>query len=162
MHSRQPSDRTTDIGSAITQAFRLLESTSQNFKRIYILTDRDKNGWDENGFSPVGKEVPYPINIIDFSEMRNDVNRAAVEHTEVKQEFLSNSRVIRIKVKTTNLSQSKPASKLKVSLWINGKEQAEGTLDIPINSSTEKEFSFPLQSNNLINGEARIEDDSLL
>jgi hypothetical protein len=94
--------------------------------------------------------------------MQHGINKAAVERTEVQQEFLSNSRVIKVKVKTANLSQSKPIRKLKVSLWVNGEKQTEGNLDIPINSSIEKEFSFPIQSNNSINGEVRIEDDALL
>lgn len=157
----QPSSRTTDIGQAIAETFRLLDSASQKKKRVYILTDRDKNGWNEESFSLTG-ETRYPINIIDFSGMRQGGNRAAVEHTEVRQEFLSNSRVIRVKTKILNLSQTKPIRKLKVSLWINGKKQNEGTLDIPTKSSAEKEFSFPLKENVALNGEVRIEDDSLL
>ncbi|MDP7057492.1 MAG: VWA domain-containing protein [Nitrospinaceae bacterium] len=157
----QPSSRTTDIGQAIAETFRLLDSASQKKKRVYILTDRDKNGWNEESFSLTG-ETRYPINIIDFSGMRQGGNRAAVEHTEVRREFLSNSRVIRVKTKILNLSQTKPIRKLKVSLWINGKKQNEGTLDIPTKSSAEKEFSFPLKENVALNGEVRIEDDSLL
>ena len=157
----QPSSRTTDIGQAIAETFRLLDSASQKKKRVYILTDRDKNGWNEESFSLTG-ETRYPINIIDFSGMRQGGNRAAVEHTEVRQEFLSNSRVIRVKTKILNLSQTKPIRKLKVSLWINGKKQNEGTLDIPTKSSAEKEFSFPLKENVALNGEVRIENDSLL
>ncbi len=157
----QPSSRTTDIGQAIAEAFRLLDSASQKKKRVYILTDRDKNGWNEESFSLTG-ETRYPININDFSGMRQGGNRAAVEHIEVRQEFLSNSRVIRVKTKILNLSQTKPIRKLKVSLWINGKKQNEGALDIPAKSSAEKEFSFPLKENVALNGEVRIEDDSLL
>jgi len=161
LQSSQPSARSTEIGPAIKEALRLLESTSQSVKKIYILTDRDKNGWNKEDFISIGK-IPYPINIIDFSEMRHGVNRAAVKHVEVRQEFLSNSRVIRVKVKVINLSQSKPISKLKVSIWINGRKQTRGTLDIPAKSSSEKEFSFPLQENIALNGEVRIEDDALL
>ena len=162
LQSSQPSARTTEIGSAIIKALRLLESASQKVKQVHILTDRDKNGWNEEDFLPIGEEVPYPINIIDFSKMRHGVNKAAVEHIEVRQEFLSNSRVIRVKMKAINLSQSKSISKLKVSLWINNKKQAGGVLDIPIKSSAEKEFSFPLQENIALNGEVRIENDPLL
>ena len=157
----QPTSRTTEIGQAVSEAFRLLESASQKEKRVYILTDRDKNGWNEESFSLTGG-TRYPINIIDFSGIRQGGNQAAVEHTEVRQEFLSNSRVIRVRTKVLNLSQTKPISKLKVSLWVNGKKQTGGTLDIPAKSSAEKEFSFPLQENVALNGEVRIEDDSLL
>lgn len=161
LKSSQPTARTTEIGQAITEALRLLESASQKDKRIYILTDRDKNGWSEESFSLTG-ESRYPVNIIDFSEMRQGINRVAVEHAEVRQEFLSNRRVIRVKMKAVNLSRSKPVSKLKISLWVNGKKQTGGTLDIPAKSSAEKEFSFPLQENTALKGEIRIEDDALL
>jgi len=158
----QPSFRTTEIGRAIKKSLALLEEVPQKNKLIYILTDRDKNGWNEEEFLSISETTSHTFNIVDFSEMKHGINKTAVEHIEVQQEFLSTSRVIRVKVKIANLSQLKPVNKLKVSLWINGKEQTEGTLDIPTNSSTEKEFSFPLQNNNPINGEVRIEDDSLL
>ena len=162
LKSNQPSSRTTDIGAAIKKSLLLLEEIPQKNKLIYILTDRDKNGWAKKEFPPIKEANSYTFNIVDFSKMQHGINKAAVESTEVQQEFLSNSPVIKVKVKTTNLSQSKPIRKLKVSLWVNGEKQTEGNLDIPINSSTEKEFSFPIQSNNSINGEVRIEDDSLL
>ena len=162
LKSSQPSSRTTDIGAAIKKSLLLLKEVPQKNKLIHILTDRDKNGWDKEEFPLIKETTSYMFNIVDFSKMQHGINKAAVEHTEVKQEFLSNSRVIKVKVKTANLSQSKPIRKLKVSLWVNGKKQTEGNLDIPINSSTEKEFSFPLRSNNSISGEVRIEDDSLL
>jgi len=162
LKSSQPSSRTTDIGAAIKKSLLLLKEVPQKNKLIYILTDRDKNGWDKEEFPPIKETTSYMFNIVDFSKMQHGINKAAVEHTEIKQEFLSNSRVIKVKVKTANLSQSKPIRKLKVSLWINGEKQTEDNLDIPINSSTEKEFSFPIRSNKSISGEVRIEDDSLL
>lgn len=160
LHSNQSSSRNTEIGPAIKEALRLLSSTPQKVKRINILTDRDKNGWKEGEFSPIEK-VPYPVNIIDFSEMREGPNRAGIEEINVKQEFLSNRRMIRVKVKVANRYESKPISKLKVSLWINNKKQTGGTINIPVKSSSEKEFYFPLQQNNSINGEVRIENDLL-
>ena len=158
----QPTARRTEIGSAIIEAFRLLESAPQKIKKIYILTDRDKNGWNEEKFLKINEKLPYHINIIDFSEMRQGANAAVVNNIEVRQEFLSNSRAIKVTVKVTNLSKSKPIKKLKASLWINGKKQSEGLIDIPAKSSTEKIFFFPLQENIALNGEVRIEDDALL
>ena len=162
LRSSQPTSRTTEIGAAIKKSLLLLEEVPQKNKIIYILTDRDKNGWNEEEFSSIGETKSHRFFIVDFSEMRDGINKAAVEHAEVQQEFLSNNRVIKVKVKTANLSQSKPISNLKVSLWVNDKEQTEESLDIPANSTIEKELSFPMQNNNLINGEIRIANDSLL
>ena len=162
LKSSLPTSRTTDIGNAIKKSLVLLEEVQQINKLIYILTDRDKNGWDEAAFSSIKEITSNTFNIVDVSKVPREINKAAIKHTEIQQEFLNSSRVIKVKVITANLSQSKPINDLKVSLWINGKKQTEGILDIPSNSSTEKEFSIPLQNNNSINGEARIENDSLL
>ena len=162
LKSSLPTSRTTDIGNAIKISLVLLEEVQQINKLIYILTDRDKNGWDEAAFLSIKEITSYTLNIVDVSNVPREINKAAIKHTEIQQEFLNSSRVIKVKVITANLSQSKPINDLKVSLWINGKKQTEGILDIPSNSSTEKEFSILLQNNNSINGEARIENDSLL
>jgi hypothetical protein len=162
LRSSQPTSRTTEISAALKKSLLLLEEVPQKNKIIYILTDRDKNGWNEEEFSSIKEIKSHRFFIVDFSEMRDGINKAAIEHTEVHQEFLSNNRIIKVKVKTANLSQSKPISKLKLSLWVNDKEQTEESLDIPANSTIEKELSFPMQNNNLINGEIRIAKDSLL
>ena len=162
LKSNQPSSSKTEIGAAIKKSLVLLDEVKHKNKEIYILTDRDKNGWNEEHFSKPIKTTTHSFKVIDFSEMRDGVNKAAIEHAEVQQSFLSSSRVFKIKSKTINLSQSKPINKLKISVWTDGKERTRGTIDIPVNSSVEKEFSFPLESNKSLNGELRIEDDSLL
>ena len=162
LKSSQPSARTTDIGLAIKQALRLLESVSKKNKHIYILTDRDINGWNKNYFSAIETKIQHPIHIIDFSEMRSGVNQAAVTNAEVQQEFLNNDRIVKVKIKAVNLLGSKPINKLNVSLWVNGKKKIGGTMTIDADSSTKKELSFPLQSNDFLNGEIRIENDLLI
>ncbi|MCH8157157.1 MAG: BatA and WFA domain-containing protein [Nitrospinae bacterium] len=161
LKSTQASARTTRIGQAFSEALRLLETVSQKDKRIFILTDRDKNGWTEEDFSATGEGLRYPVHVIDFSGMQSGINPAAVESVEVRQEFLSNSRIMRVKMRAVNLSASKPINKLKASLWINGRKQTAGVLDLPEKSTGEREFSFPLQANTSLNGEVRIEDDPL-
>jgi hypothetical protein len=162
LKSNQPSARTTDIGQAIKQALRLLESVSKKNKHIYILTDRDTNGWDKNYFSAIETKIQHPIHIIDFSEMRPGINQAAVTHSEAQQTYLNNSRMVKVKIKAANLLKSKPINKLNVSLWVDGKKKIEGTMNIDADSSAEKELSFPLQSNDFLNGEIRIENDLLI
>ena len=157
----QPSARTTQIGQAFTEALQLLETAPQRDKRIFILTDRDKNGWNEDNFSSIEEGTRYPVEIIDFSGMQSGINLAAVEHVEAHQDFLSNSRVIRVEMRAINLSPTKPINKLKASLWVRDKKQTSGVLDLLAKSTGEKEFSFPLQVNTPLTGEIRIEDDLL-
>ena len=162
LETSQPSVRTTDIGLAIKQALRLLEPVSKKNKHIYILTDRDRNGWDKNYPSALETKIQHPLHIIDFSEMRSGVNQAAVTRSEVQQEFLNNHHIVKVKIKVANLLESKLIKQLNVSLWIDGKKKIGGTIDIDADSSAEKELSFPLQSNDFLNGEIRIENDSLI
>ena len=115
-----------DIGLAIKQAMRLLESVSKKNKHIYILTDRDTNGWDKNYFSAIETKIQHPIHIIDFSEMRSGVNQAAVTHSEAQQTYLNNSRIVKVKIKAANLLESKPIKKLNVSLCVDCKKKIEG------------------------------------
>ncbi len=93
--------------------------------------------------------------------MKGGINLAAVEHVEVHQDFLSNSRVVRVKMRAINLSPTKPINKLKASLWVRDKKQTSGVLDLLAKSTGEKEFSFPLQANTPLTGEIRIEGDLL-
>ncbi len=156
-----PSYRTTTIGQGLAEAYGLLESASQKDKRIFILTDRDKNGWHEEEFQEGEFGSSFPVTIVDLSERQVAANAAAVKDIEVRQEFLTNSRVIRVKTKITNLSSTKSVNRLNTSLWANNKKLTEGLIDLKPNSVVEKEFSFPLLENEPFEGTVVIAEDGL-
>ena len=162
LRGSKPSFRTTSIGRAIAEALNLLESASQKDKRIYILTDRDKNGWNQEEFPELNSRPPIQVNIIDFSNNQKKPNQAAVKEVTVRQEFLTNSKIIRVKAKVLNLSSNKSIPLLGVSLWVGGQKKSEGTLRLEPNSEGEKEFSFPYFGNETIEGIIQIQDDGQL
>lgn len=148
---------TTDIGKAVTLATELLETSSKKTKRIYILTDRTKNGWKKETFPPKIKGGT-PI-VVDFSGLQKGDNKAAVKRVEVSQEFLTNSRSVRVKAEIANLLQAKRIEGLPISIWVNGKKHGEGRIDLPPNEVVEKEFLLPYASP--LDGYIEIGDDAL-
>ena len=162
LKTSKPSFQTTDIGKAVTQALQLLQSATQKEKRIFIFTDRDKNGWNEDAFpdSELSNER-YQVTLVDFSALRTGENRAAVQQVEVSQKFLTNSRVIWVKTDVANLLPDRPINRLDASLLINGKQKSQTTLKFAVGENVKKEFTFPVKDNEAIHGTIEIPDDAL-
>ena len=158
--SSKPSYRTTDIGPAVAEAQKLLEAASQQAKRIFILTDRDKNGWDAKHF-PKQAGDSIAVKVMDFSGRQEGRNRAAVTRVTVTQEFLTNSRIVRVKAGVANLLPKKSLRGVPLTLWVNGKKEREISLALPPGSVVDKEFSFPLPGHEAVEGFVAIADDAL-
>lgn len=162
IESTQASFATTQIGPAVKEALDLLESSPQEIKRIFILTDLAKNGWTEDEFPEIPSRVPpVNINVVDFSPESSGINRAAIQGIEVGQEFLANRRTVRIKAKIANLLPEKRLSRLPVSLWVDGKKIKDRWVDAFSGLSSEVEFSIPLQGGGPLEGRVEIGEDSL-
>lgn len=149
--------RTTHIGPAIDKSIQLLESAGQKKRKIILLTDLDKNGWKEEAFS--GTTTPYPIQILNFSGLRSDDNKAMVQSVQVSQEFLTRSRLLRVKAEVKNFSST--VRRTPLSLFLKGKLVKEELLDIPPGQTLVQEFSYPLRRNQPLNGTVQISDDAL-
>jgi aerotolerance regulator-like protein/VWA domain-containing protein len=162
LKTSRPSFQTTRIGKAVDQAVQLLEKAAQQEKRIFIFTDRDKNGWKKEEFSEDASSKQYPVTLVDFSALQTGQNQAAVKQAEISQEFLTNSRILRVKTKIVNLQPDRPIAKLDASLSINGKQQSQKTLKLEAGQEVKKEFTFPLKGNDPVQGVIEIPDDSLL
>lgn len=162
LKASRPSLETTSIGKAVNRAVQLLEKASQKEKRILIFTDRDKNGWKEEEFAKEALSKPYPATLVDFSPLRTGQNQAAVTQAEVSQEFLTNSRVIRVKTKIANLTPDRTIARLDAFLSINGRRRSEETLKLDAGTEVKKDFTFPLKGGGPIQGSVEIPDDSLI
>jgi 5S rRNA maturation endonuclease (ribonuclease M5) len=162
LKTSKPSFETTSIGRAVAKAVQLLESVTQKEKQIFIFTDFDKNGWQEEDFLDAElANKKYPVTLVDFSTLRTGQNSAAVKQADVNQEFLTNSRVIRVKSKVANLLADRPINGLDVSLSINGKQQSRATLQFAPDEEVEKEFTFPMKGNDTLDGVVEISEDAL-
>jgi hypothetical protein len=148
--------RTTHIGKAIDKAIKLLESAKLKNKQILLLTDLDKNGWKEETF--FGINTPYPIQVINFSQLQYS-NKRMVQSIQVSQEFLTRSRLLRVKAEVKNFSRT--VNRTPLSLFLEGKLVKEELLVIPPGQTLMQEFSYPLRRNQPLNGKVQISDDSL-
>jgi len=162
LKTSKASFQTTRIGKAVSKAVQLLESATQKEKRIFIFTDLDKNGWNEKEFSDSElANQRYPVTIVNFSALGTGQNRADVQQAEVSQEFLTNSRIIRVKSKVANLLSDSAINGLDVSLTINGKQKSRAILQLSAGEEVKKEFTFPLKGNEAIHGAVEIPYDAL-
>jgi hypothetical protein len=157
----EPSNASANIGEALTKSYELLKSATHPKKRILIVTDKDKNGWIDMKFPDTQISDALVINIIDLSNKKTGVNEALVKNVEVTQEFLTNSKIIRIKAQIENLLNDRAINKLPVSLWINGRQENKSFIDLPPGETTDHEFSIPFSDNETISGYIKIADDSL-
>ena len=149
--------RTTHIGDAVDKAIKLLESAKQKNKQILLLTDLDKNGWQEETF--FGVSAPYPIQVLNFSQLQSNSNEGMVQSIQISQEFLTRSRLLRVKAEVKNFSTT--VNRTPLSLFLEGKLVKEEILDIPPGQTLVQEFSYPLRKNQPLNGKVQISDDTL-
>ncbi len=162
LNAAQASYRTTSIGKAVTQAVDLLNAAPQEVKRIFILTDMDQNGWDRDEFpTSFAEDSRTQIKIIDFSGLQKGLNRALVRKVKLNQEFLTNRRIIRVQATIANLLPDRAIKQLPVTLFVNGKRQSEGVIDLPAQGEATHEFSFPLLTNEPVSGAVEIGEDAL-
>ena len=149
--------RTTHIGDAVDKAIKLLESAKQKNKQILLLTDLDKNGWQEETF--FGVSAPYPIQVLNFAQLQSNSNEGMVQSIQISQEFLTRSPLLRVKAEVKNFSTT--VNRTPLSLFLEGKLVKEEILDIPPGQTLVQEFSYPLRKNQPLNGKIQISDDTL-
>ena len=160
IHSLQPSYQTTDIGHAMKKGTHLLSTASNKKKNLILLTDLNENGWDKEVFLEFSSLLDTPLQVFDFSTLTMKKNQVSVENVEIRQEFLARSRILKIKTKIKNHSQSN--QRLPASLIFDKKIEKETLIDIPAGQTITKEFSVPLRSGDTIQGKIRAGEDALL
>jgi 5S rRNA maturation endonuclease (ribonuclease M5) len=159
LKTQTASYRTTNIGDAIDKSIKLLESAKQKKKKIILLTDLDKNGWKEEFFFKIEYLSPYPIQILNFSRLQSGNNKGMVQSIQIAQEFLTRSRLLRVKAQIKNFSST--VSRMPLSLFLEGKLVKEEFLDISPGQTLVQKFSYPLKRNQPLNGKVQISDDAL-
>ncbi len=159
LKAQRVSYRTTNIGDAIDKSIKLLESAKQKKRKILLLTDLDKNGWRKESFPKIEHLSPYQVQVLNFSHLQSDDNKGMVQSVQISQEFLTRSRLLRVKAQIKNFSST--ISRIPLSLSLEGKLVKEKLLDIPPRQTLAHEFSYPLRRNQSLNGKIHISDDAL-
>ena len=157
LEDQEVSYRTTHIGDAVKKAINLLESGKHKKKKILLLTDLDKNGWEKETFPKI--TTPYSFQLLNFAGLQSEKNKVMIENIQISQEFLTRSRLLRVKTKVKNFS--KTVSRSPLSLFLEGKLVKEEFLEVPTGQTLMQEFSYPLVKNQPLNGKLQISEDAL-
>lgn len=155
----RPSYQTTDIGHALETASGLFNRSNHKDKKLVLLTDLRKNGWEKEALSEIRHLSNIPFQIFDFSALASKQNQAAVENVEVRREFLARGQILKIKAEIKNYSQEN--KRMPVSLILGKKTEKETLANIPGGQTVSKEFSIPLRKTGLVIGEIKIPEDAL-
>ncbi len=160
------SDVTRDVYSTIYFANRILESSSNPDKEIFLFTDGQKSFINNNStvVSPVKIPELTRLNII-LSGYRKGAN-LSIDTVNVVSKIFEKNKAVKIKCTVSNHNTFNVSNK---SVIINAgpkKFNDEKVIDIPANSSVDVEFSFIPGASGFVNGsvelaEKEIADDEI-
>ena len=141
----------TENERRLERIYSSLESAPNREKRVVLITDFQKNGWEDEDFDRSW------LTLIDVSEEGSPVNRA-VTHTD----SIYTKDAVELKVRVSNYSDT-PAKELLAEVKLSAQE-VNSYLDIgPKDFATEK-FVFPLNNQSADSGASgivTIPDDKL-
>lgn len=158
----QPTFATTHITPAIQAAIEILTTAKAPVKRIFLLTDMTRNGWDlawfKSGYEKLRDHVSN-VHIIDLSENK-ELKNIAITHIEHQLDMSEGSREGYIKVTVSNFTSSK-AKNLLAQVFIDQKKVTQGFFTIEAKASETKEFYFSVERGKELTGWVEISGDDL-
>lgn len=158
----QPSFTTTHIAPALDVAIEVLTSAKASIKRIFLLTDLTRNGWDIDWFKSGNEKLRSHvsnIHIIDLSEGR-ELKNIAITHIEPQINVSEKSAESTIKVTVSNFTSTR-VKNLLAQVFLDQKKVAQGFFNIDANATDTKEFYFSVEKGKGHTGWVEISEDSL-
>ncbi len=159
----QPSFATTHITPALHAAIEILTTAKTPIKRIFLLTDMTRNGWDldwfKSGYEKLRNSISN-VHIIDVSENR-ELKNVAITHIEPQIDLSERNGEGHIKVTVSNFTSSK-VKNLLAQVFIDQKKVTQGFFTIEANTSETKEFYFSVERGKEYRGWVEISEDHLL
>lgn len=159
----QSSFTATHITPALDTAVEILATAKTSVKRIFLLTDMTRNGWDPHWFKSGHEKLRRHVSrvhILDVSEGKT-LKNIAITHVEPHLNLLEKNAEIHIKVTISNFSPA-PAKDLPVQIFIQGKKSTQGFFNIETNTSETKEFFTTAEKGKDLYGWVEIPGDNLL
>ena len=158
----QPSFATTHIAPALDVAVEILTTAKSPVKRIFLLTDLTRNGWDIDWFKSGNEKLRMHISnihVVDLSEDRK-LKNIAITHIEPQINISERSAESTIKVVVSNFTPTR-AKNLLVQGFLDQKKVVQGFFNIEANTSETKEFYFSLEKGKGHTGWVEISEDNL-
>lgn len=160
--SLQPSYFTTKIARAIEKACAILDTSQLKAKRIFLLTDLTKNGWNEKQFPLLNKKLQdgkYKIIVTDVSGGR-ELNNVAITNVETSYDPTEKNAQAGIKITVNNFSPL-PVNELLCRIIIEKDVVAQGFISVAAKSSGTKEFFWQPTKGGYFTGYVEIANDNL-
>lgn len=162
LEQAQPSFATTHITPALDAAVEVLTSAKASIKRIFLLTDLTRNGWDidwfKSGNEKLRKHVSS-IHIIDLSE-GGELKNIAITQIEPQINVSEKTAESTIKVTVSNFTPAR-IKNLLAQVFLDQKKVAQGFFNIDANASETKEFYFSVEKGKGHTGWVEVSEDSL-
>lgn len=131
-----PSARAADFGAALRRAAQILSSSTRAERLIYVATDLQAAGW--SGVTPATLGGVPQVVVMDASDGALWTNRAVLDvHAEPAPE--EGTQGLAIVAEIANFSPE-PATRMGVTLAIDGAQTARGFVDVPANGRARKRF----------------------
>ena len=138
----EPSYYSTDVSSCLDDALRALGSSRKQSKRIFLFTDLTKHGWERDRIQEVQKNKlerdQVRLHIVDVSEGKPLPN-TAVTGLQYEYDWTRKDEQVLLSTTVANFSDT-PLKDLLVRAWIDGKDVAQGFLQLEPWESSTKEF----------------------
>ncbi|HLE88173.1 MAG TPA: BatA domain-containing protein, partial [Candidatus Brocadiaceae bacterium] len=131
----QPSFSTTHIALALDAAVEILTAAKPPVKRIFLLTDLTRNGWDIDWFKSGNEKLRSHvsnIHIIDLSEGR-ELKNIAITHIEPQINVSERSAESTIRVVVSNFTPTR-VKNLLAQVFLDQKKVAQGFFNIDANA----------------------------
>ncbi len=156
------SDESGMLNNAIVEAAKIL-STSNNFnKEIYLLTDFQQGRLaDQNAYSDLGHILNNKVRIYSFNFSGKKVLNAGIDDIKLNTQIFEKDKPLDFNVTVTNYSDQ-TMNNLVVSLFIEGDRSAQQSVTLNAGESKVLTLQAPVKQTGYIDGYAEIEDDDIL
>lgn len=159
----QPKYVTTHIALALDAAVGILATAKAPVKRIFLLTDLTRNGWDfgwfKGGHEKLRSNVSN-IHIMDLSEGKA-LKNIAITQVEPQLDILEGNGEGSVKVTVANFTPTR-VKNLQAQVYIDQKKVTQGFFNIESNASETKEFYFSVEKGKDHIGWVEISGDNLM
>jgi len=148
--------RPTNLSAALSLANRLLLSSKNINKEVYILSDLQKTAFPSDSLDIVNGNIHYYLMPIRSKSVMN----LTIESSELKTTLLERGKVAEIQTVISNKG-TKPARSRLAQLFLNGKRVAQTTVNLDPGASKTESFKFILDNTGFVSGSIALEDDDI-
>ncbi|NUO08103.1 MAG: VWA domain-containing protein [Candidatus Brocadia sp.] len=142
----QPGFTITHIAPALDAAVEILTTARSPVKRIFLLTDLTRNGWDPHWFKTGHEKLRRHVSrvhIMDLSEGKT-LKNIAITRIEPQLDVRERTAEGHLKVTVSNFSSAR-VKNLLAQVFIDGERATQGFFNIEPHALEMKEFSFTLE-----------------